>query len=136
MALLWKKLFAASALVVGLGLAAACSSDDNPNSPTNPGNPGPGNAGAPRIVSLSPDPPTSSSTAQTITVTGDRFTAGLTVLLDAPNGAWTTYSGGAINVQSATSFTATVMLNSAGVWDITVHNPDGSESNEMQFRVQ
>ena len=131
-----EEIVAASALVVGLGLAGACSSDDNPNSPTNPGNPGPGNAGAPRIVSLSPDTPTSSSTAQTITVTGDRFTSGLTVLLDAPNGAWTYYRGSAINVQSATSFTATVMLNRVGVWDITVHNPDGSESNEVQFRVE
>jgi hypothetical protein len=141
MPLLWKKLFLASALAVGLGLTAACSSDDNPNSPTNPGNPSPSNPGpdkpgAPRIVSLSPNTPTSSSSAQTITVTGDRFASGLTVLLDAPNGVWTTYSGSAINVQSATSFTATVVLNRVGVWDITVHSPDGSESNEVQFYVQ
>ena len=33
MALSRKKLLAASALVVGLGLTTACSSDDNPNSP-------------------------------------------------------------------------------------------------------
>ena len=57
-----KKLLAASALVVGLGLTTACSSDDNPSSPTNPGNPS-----APRIVALSPGTPTASGTAQTIT---------------------------------------------------------------------
>ena len=130
MALSRKKLLAASALVVGLGLTTACSSDDNPNSPSNPSNPN-----APRIVSLSPGRPTASGTAQTITVTGERFASGLTVLLDAPNGVWTTHSGSAINVQSATTFTVTVMLDKVGVWDITVHGADGLESNEVQFSV-
>ena len=68
-------------------------------------------------------------------MTGERFANGLTVLLDAPNGVWTTYSGSAINVQSATTFTATVMLDKVGVWDITVHSSDGLESNEVQFSV-
>ena len=130
MALSRKRLLAASALVVGLGLTTACSSGDNPNSPSNPSNPN-----APRIVSLSPGTPTASGTAQTITVTGERFASGLTALLDAPNGVWTTYGGSAINVQSATTFTATVMLDKVGVWDITVHSADGLESNEVQFSV-
>ena len=125
-----KRLLAASALVVGLGVASACSSNDNPTSPGNPGNPN-----APRIISLSPATPTASGTAQTITVTGERFASGLTVLLDAPTGVWTTYSGGAINVQSATTFTVTVMLDRAGTWDITVHDANGVESNEVQFSV-
>lgn len=130
MTLLRKRLLAASALVVGLGVASACSSDDNPTSPGNPGNPN-----APRIISLSPATPTASGTAQTITVTGERFASGLTVLLDAPTGVWTTYSGSAINVQSATTFTVTVMLDRAGLWDITVHDANGVESNEVQFSV-
>ena len=133
MTLLRKRLLAASALVVGLGVASACSSDDNPTSPGNPGNPG--NPNAPRIVSLSPATPTASGTAQTITVTGERFASGLTVLLDAPTGVWTTYSGGAINVLSPTTFTVTAMLDRAGVWDITVHDANGVESNEVQFSV-
>ena len=124
-----KKLLAASALVVALGLTTACG-DDNPASPSNPSNPS-----APHIGSLSPGTPTARGTAQTLTVTGERFISGLTFLLDAPNGVWTTYSGSAINVQSATTFTATVMLDKVGVWDITVHNPDGLESNEVQFSV-
>ena len=125
-----KKLLAASALVVALGVASACSSDDNPSSPSNPSNPN-----APRIAALSPQTPKATSTAQTITVTGERFASGLTVLLDAPTGVWTTYSGSAISVQSPTTFTATVMLDRVGVWDITVHGPDGLESNEVQFSV-
>jgi hypothetical protein len=126
-----KTLLAASALVVGLGLTTACSNaDDNPTSPSNPNNPN-----APRIVSLSPGSPTASGTAQIFTVTGERFASGLTVLLDAPTGVWTTISGGAINVLSATTFTATVMLDKVGTWDITVHSAGGLESNEVQFAV-
>jgi hypothetical protein len=124
-----KKVLAASAFVLGFGLTA-CSTADNPNSPSNPGNPG-----APRIGSLSPGTPTSSGAPQTITVTGERFASGLTVLLDAPNGVWTTYGGSAVTVQSATTFTATAMLDQVGLWDITLHSADGLESNEVQFSV-
>jgi hypothetical protein len=128
-----KKLLAAGALVVGLAVASACSSDDNPTSPSNPGNPS--NPNAPRIISLSPATPTANGTAQTITVTGERFATGLTVLLDAPTGVWTTYSGSQINLMSATTFTATVVLDRAGAWDITVHDANGVESNEVRFTV-
>lgn len=125
----------ASVLVVGLGFMSACSSDDNAGSPSNPSSPNPPNPSAPRIASLSPNTPRASATAQTMTVTGERFGNGLTVLLDAPNGAWTTHGGGAIAVQSPTTFTLTVMLDKVGVWDITVHSAEGLESNEVQFFV-
>jgi hypothetical protein len=124
-----KTFVAVGALVITLGLTAACSNSSTPSSPTPP------DPGAPRIVSLSPGTPSSSGTAQTITVTGERFASGLTVLLDAPTGVWTTYSGAAITVQSATTFTVKVMLDKAGVWDITLHSAAGLESNEMQFSV-
>jgi uncharacterized protein (DUF2147 family) len=130
MTLLRKKVITACALVVVLGAASACSSDDSPTSPTNPSNPN-----APRIAALAPQTPKATATAQTITVTGERFANGLTVLLDAPSGVWTTYSGSAITVQSPTTFTATVMLDKVGVWDITVHDASGLESNEVQFSV-
>jgi hypothetical protein len=126
----------AIALVVGLAFTTACSDDDNPNAPSNPNSSGSSNnPSAPRIASLSPNTPTASGSAQTITVTGERFASGLTVLLDAPNGVWTTLSGSAINVQSPTTFTATAMLDKVGVWDITVHSANGLESNEVQFFV-
>jgi hypothetical protein len=130
MSLSGKTLLAASALVVGFGLTTGCSSASNPNSPTNTSPPG-----APRIVSLSPGTPTAGGGEQTITVTGESFASGLTVLLDAPDGVWTTYSGGAINVTLKTTFTATVMLDKVGLWDITLHSADGLESNEVQFSV-
>ena len=126
MALVRKTLIATTALVVGFGLTTACSSS-SPSSPSSANNPN-----APRIVALSPSTPIASATAQTITVTGERFTSGLSVLLDAPNGVWTTYAS---NVQSPTTFTVTAMLDKAGVWDITVHSADGLESNEVQFTV-
>lgn len=115
------------ALVAGLTVASACGSKDNPNSPSNPN--------APVIASIGPSQLVVGGSVQTITITGQRFVGGLTILLDAPTGLWTTYSGDAITVQSETQFTARVMLDKTGVWDVTVHNPDGSESNEVQFTV-
>jgi hypothetical protein len=116
----------ASVFVLGLSLTAACSSS-SPSSPSSSNNPN-----APRIVALAPNTPTASAAAQTITVTGERFSSGMSALFDAPNGAWTTY---ATSVQSPTSLTVTVMLDRAGVWDLTVKSADGLESNEVQFNV-
>lgn len=115
------------ALVAGLAAASACGSKDNPTSPSNPS--------APVIASIGPSPLVVGGSLQTVTITGQKFVGGLTILLDAPTGLWTTYSGDSITVQSETQFTARVMLDKTGVWDITVHNPDGSESNEVQFTV-
>ena len=120
-------------LAIGAALAAlfagtsACGSSSNPNSPSN--------ANAPVVASFGSSQLIVGASAQTITVTGQRFTSGLTILLDNPNGVWTTYSGDAITVKSATEFTAKVMLDRTGVWDITVNNPDGTKSNELQFTV-
>lgn len=118
--------------LVGL-VVVSCGNDSSPsgnNPPSNPSNPS-----APHIVSLSPGSPKVSGTAQTLTVTGERFATGLTVTLDAPSGVWTDYSGSAINVQSSTTFTVTAMLNLVGTWDITLNNQSPNESNEVQFSV-
>lgn len=117
----------AAALAAFVAATSACGgSSSNPNSPSNPN--------APVVVSIGPTLVIGGS-VQTITITGQRFTSGLSILLDNPSGVWTTYSGDAITVKSATEFTAKVMLDRAGVWDITVTNPDGSKSNELQFSV-
>jgi hypothetical protein len=118
---------ACAAIVTCLAAASACGSKDNPNSPSNPN--------APVIASIGPSQLVVGGSTQTITINGQRFVSGLTILLDAPTGVWTTYAGDAISVKSDTQFTAQVMLDKTGVWDITVHNPDGSESNEVQFTV-
>jgi hypothetical protein len=128
-----KTLLAASAIVVGLGLTTACGGSDSPTAPSNPSNPL--NPNAPRVLLLSPGTLTMSNNAQTLTVTGERFASGLSILIDAPNGVWMTYSGADISVQSATSFTAKVILDKVGVWDITLHSATGLESNEVQFSV-
>jgi K+-sensing histidine kinase KdpD len=70
-----------------------------------------------------------------MTVTGDHFRNGMSVLFDASNGVWTWYEGAAITLHSDTSFTVKAMIDKAGLWDITVKNADGAESNEMQFNV-
>jgi hypothetical protein len=120
-----------------LAASAACDSTNNPNptSPTNP-NPTPSpSASAPHIDAIAPSSPVVDSSLQTITITGAQFASGLTILLDAPNGVWTTYKADSITVQSDSRFTAKVKLDQAGRWDITVHSADGAESNEVPFTV-
>lgn len=118
---------AVAALFTAIATASACGGSSNPNSPSNPN--------APVIAAIGPGQLVVGGSMQTITITGQRFTSGLTILLDAPSGVWTTYGGDSITVKSATEFTAKVMLDRTGVWDVTVHNPDGTESNEVQFTV-
>lgn len=120
-----------------LAASAACDSTNNPNptSPSNPSpNPGP-SATAPHITGIAPSSPVADSSLQTITITGERFASGLTILLDAPDGVWTTYKADSITVQSDSKFTAKVKLDQAGRWDITVHSAEGAESNEVPFSV-
>jgi len=117
-----------AALFTAIAAASACGSSSNPNSPST-------SANAPVVASIGPGQLVVGGSMQTITITGQRFTSGLTILLDAPTGVWTTYGGDSITVKSATEFTARVMLDKTGVWDVTVHNADGTESNELQFTV-
>ena len=129
-----------STIVIGLALTTACSKDSNDPSSNNPSAPSPSpspspSSGAPHISSLSPNTPIANGSAQTMTVSGDHFRNGMSVLFDAPNGVWTWYDGGAITLHSDTSFTVKAMIDKAGLWDITVHNADGAESNEMRFNV-
>jgi len=135
-----RNLLLMSAFVIGLALTTGCSKDSNTPSSNNPSSPSPSpspspSSGAPHISSLSPNTPIANASAQTMTVTGEHFRNGMSVLLDAPNGAWTWYEGGAITLHSDTSFTVTAKIDKAGVWDITAHNADGAESNEMRFNV-
>lgn len=122
-----RNMAAVAALFTAIVATSACGSSSNPNSPSNPA--------APVVASIGPGQLVVGGSMQTITITGQRFASGLTILLDAPTGVWTTYGGDSITVKSATEFTAKVMLDKTGVWDITVHSADGTESNELQFTV-
>lgn len=116
-----------------LAASAACDSQNNPN-PASPSNTNT-DANAPLISAIAPSQIAAGSSLQTITITGQRFASGLTILLDAPDGVWTTYKADSITVQSDTKFTAKVLLDQAGRWDITVHSAEGVESNEVPFTV-
>src|SRR5262245_60776754 len=132
-----KNMSVAIAFVVALGLTTACSKSSSNSSPSSPSpSPSPSvSTGAPRINSLSPNTPIASGSVQKMTVTGLNFRNGMSVLFDAPNGVWTWYQGAAITLNSDTSFTVAAMIDKAGLWDITVRNADGTESNEVQFTV-
>jgi hypothetical protein len=128
---------AVAIVAICLAVSAACDSQSNP-SPTSPSNPNPQpnpSATAPQISAIAPSQLVVDSSLQTITITGQRFASGLTILLDAPDGVWTTYKADSITVQSDTKFTAKVRLDQAGRWDITVHSAEGVESNEVPFTV-
>jgi murein DD-endopeptidase MepM/ murein hydrolase activator NlpD len=92
---------------------------------------------APRIDALSPASPTSSSTDQTVRVTGSGFQPGLTVTATFPNGANGTLNPpGQILDVTATAFDMRITLGATGRWGIRVNNPGGQQSNTFVFDVR
>jgi subtilase family serine protease len=87
---------------------------------------------APVISSLSPNPMTGSTSAQTLTITGSGFLAGATVTAS--------YSGGSATVSvtslSATQIQATINTGTtARTWTVQVVNPGGVASNTFSLQV-
>jgi hypothetical protein len=87
---------------------------------------------APVISSLSPNPMTGSTSAQTLTITGSGFAAGATVTAS--------YSGGSATVSvtslSATQIQATINTGTtARTWTVQVVNPGGVASNTFSLQV-
>jgi uncharacterized protein (TIGR03437 family) len=87
------------------------------------------------ITSISPATVGLSANLQTVTFTGTGFETGLTLKVLAPPPATqpTTISGSNITFISPTQFSAMVTVNTAGLWDALVTNPDGSESSAFSF---
>ena len=68
------------------------------------------------------------SDVQTINVTGVNFRAGLSLTVRNSLGVATTYNGASITSQTSTSFNAVVLLLTAGTYELTVTNTDGTTS--------
>jgi hypothetical protein len=90
---------------------------------------------APRITSVSPNSPIAGPTDQTMTVVGEGFQTGLTVLVTW-NGGGATLSGTQIQNVSSTSFRMIITLGSPGQYTIRVNNPNGQQSNSFSFTAQ
>jgi hypothetical protein len=83
----------------------------------------------PTIESISPAKVTKSNTAQTFTVRGTRFEAGLVVMITDPTGNVKTISGNALADIMPTSFQMTAILEVAGEYSVEVKLPSGAISN-------
>ena len=86
----------------------------------------------PTIGSLTPNPMTASTAAQTLTITGSGFLSGATV-----TGGYTGYSGAlTVTSLSATQIKATIATAiTARTWSITVANPTGPASSAASLSV-
>ncbi len=89
----------------------------------------------PQILSVGPTGLINASSAQTISITGVNFRSGLSLIVRHASGASATYNGASITGETATSFNAQVVLNSAGPYDLTVRNADGLESGVFTLTV-
>ena len=87
-------------------------------------------APAPSINSLSPNPMTASSSAQTLTVNGSNFQSGASVTVGT-----STFSGAAVTFVSSGQLNVSVTENGAGTFGVTVTNPGGSGSNSVPLTV-
>jgi hypothetical protein len=95
----------------------------------------PTTAAPPFISSIAPATPTSSTSNQTVTVTGSGFQSNLTVTVFFPNSGSSTLSGTQIQNIGSSSFQMIATLNGAGTWGIRVNNPDGQQSATYSFSV-
>ncbi|MCX6629714.1 MAG: IPT/TIG domain-containing protein, partial [Candidatus Solibacter sp.] len=92
----------------------------------------------PTIASLTPNPMTRSTAAQTLTIIGSGFQtgAGLRVML-AANGSSITLQGTAIRSASASQIQVAVNVgNTVRSWTVQVVNPNGAGSNKVPLAVK
>ena len=89
----------------------------------------------PTVTSVTPSPLVMSPTTETLKVTGTGFAPGLTVEIMS-HGTTETFSGAAIQGQSATSFDIAVVLAQPGPATLIVRNTDGGVSEPFALKVE
>jgi pimeloyl-ACP methyl ester carboxylesterase len=88
------------------------------------------------VSGINPSSPTQSNADQDVIVSGNGFTAGLTVIVTFPGGGTATLSGSQILNVTSTSFTMRITLSTSGTWGMKVRNLNGDLSNIHSFTVQ
>jgi len=83
---------------------------------------------APAISGVTPSALVAGSAAQTVTVTGTNFRAGLSVTFGIKGGTPTTIPGSQVSNLTATSFQIAVTVAKTGAYEFLVTNPDGQAS--------
>jgi len=113
----------ATALVV---LAIGCS-DAGPTTPSGP---------VPEVTRVDPSEVAPGPGPQTLSVSGQGFTTGLTVLVTPPNGSRTEISGSAIQALQSVSFQVSVPFDTPGDYKLAVRLLSGAESNEFTISAR
>jgi len=90
----------------------------------------------PAITGISSSNPTSSTTSQTLTISGTGFRTGLSLTVVSPSGSLSALSGTQIQAVTSTSFRVLVNLNTSGTWTLRVANANGQVSNTWKVTVQ
>lgn len=91
-------------------------------------------ASEPRIQSVTPDRPIVSPKAQLVTVAGDDFRAGLTLIVTTAGGGVRNLTGNEILSPQPRSFQVSFTFDTAGTYSFVVFNADGGKS--APFAVQ
>jgi hypothetical protein len=90
---------------------------------------------APTISSVSPNPVTGSTSAQTVTINGTNFVNKPTVFVTWSGGS-STLSSGQVTFLSSTQLQMSINVqNDPDTWTVRVTNPNGQASNTFGFTV-
>lgn len=89
----------------------------------------------PRILGVVPDPLVAGLKPQSITVNGEDFRGGLTLVVTAPGGDVRNVSGPDVSGVGATTFKAMVTLDRPGAYRLAVVNTDGGKSPPFPITV-
>jgi hypothetical protein len=89
----------------------------------------------PAVTGIRPAAISGSASPQTITVDGQRFLPGLTVMVTEPAGNVQTITRNDVTQVLPESFQITLPLEQAGTYEIIVKNPDGATSKTFTFEV-
>ena len=89
----------------------------------------------PRILGVVPEQPVAGLKPQSITVNGEDFRGGLTLVVTAPGGDVKNISGPDVSGVGATTFKAMVTLDRPGAYRLIVLNADGGKSDPFPVTV-
>lgn len=117
---------------VAVALAVGCGGSSAPSAPSTTPSTTATTPAALAITGISPAVPIMSATAQTLTITGTGFQAGLTLTITPPmppTQALLTFTGTQVLSLTSTSFQVSVMLPMAQAYSLQVQNANGDKSN-------
>lgn len=89
----------------------------------------------PRITGVAPNPIGPSPTSRVLTVSGEGFMAGLSLMVTTPGGGSRVFQDADIQQRRESSFQVSMVLATAGTYSLVVTNSDGGMSAPFQLKV-